>query len=200
MIFVAHGASSAADSGRHVKIFRRLGVSEMPVTRIGPVMAKSRTCGRVVTPSALPIWLSASVYSIGASRSSTGALKRSTNEADDALRTRLHENRRRLEIHPGRVGFRHARVDVEERDAFAVDRKLDLLAAHDAAVELPRRNRVQHHAQDVLAVRGKDVDDRDAAARADRRALDVMELRHRARHLERRLPRGWRCDRRPPAC
>ena len=34
----------------HVRIFRRLGVGETPVTASGPVMARSRRCGRVVIP------------------------------------------------------------------------------------------------------------------------------------------------------
>ena len=61
MICDAHAASSLGDVGRHVKILRRLGVSETPVTLNGPVMLKSRRCGSIVIPSARPISVSASV-------------------------------------------------------------------------------------------------------------------------------------------
>jgi hypothetical protein len=42
MILDAQGISSSGDRGRHVKIRRRLGVSETPVTLCGPEMANSR--------------------------------------------------------------------------------------------------------------------------------------------------------------
>ena len=57
----AHGASSAGVVGRQMKTRRRLTVSDTPVTLCGPVTANSRRCGSVVTPSALPICVSASV-------------------------------------------------------------------------------------------------------------------------------------------
>ncbi len=97
--------------------------------------------------------------------------------------TRLHEDRRRLEIHPVGVRFGHARIDVDERLALAVDRKLDLLAADRAAVQLTGRDRVQHDPEHILAVRREHVIDDDAAARAERRALELMQLRHRPRNL-----------------
>ena len=74
----------------------------------------------------------------------------------------------------------------------AVDRDLDLLAAGGAAVQLPGRDRVQHHPEGVVAVGREVVDDRDAAARAERRAFDVRELRRHARHLVDRRVRRWR--------
>ena len=40
---------------------RRLTVSDTPVTVNGPLIAKSRRCGSVVTPKPLPICVSASV-------------------------------------------------------------------------------------------------------------------------------------------
>ncbi len=49
-ICTAHVSSSFPDSGRHVKIFLRLGVSETPVTFDGPTIATSRMCGSAVTP------------------------------------------------------------------------------------------------------------------------------------------------------
>ena len=73
---VAHAASSASVVGRHMKIFRRLTVSEMPVTRCGPTTARLRRCGKVVMPTAMPISVSAIVCSIGATRSLTGPSNR----------------------------------------------------------------------------------------------------------------------------
>ena len=60
-ICAAHGRSSPAEVGRQVKILRRLGVAETPVTRCGPTMLRSLRCGSVVMPSATPICVSASV-------------------------------------------------------------------------------------------------------------------------------------------
>ena len=47
MIFRAHGISSDGEVGRQMKMRRRLGVSDTPVTLYGPVMLKSRTWGRM---------------------------------------------------------------------------------------------------------------------------------------------------------
>jgi hypothetical protein len=46
----AQVACCGADSGRHEKMACRLGVSDTPSTRSGPVMARSRRCGSVVNP------------------------------------------------------------------------------------------------------------------------------------------------------
>ena len=81
-MLAAQAVSSDGCVGRQVKMRRRLGESEMPVTLMGPVMANSRRCGSAVMPKPLPIWLSAIVCSIGAIRSSTGASKRDTNAAE----------------------------------------------------------------------------------------------------------------------
>ena len=81
-ISVAHAASSAGVVGRQVKMRRRLGVSETPVTCVGPVTANSRRCGSAVTPNVSPMLVSASVCSIGATRSSTGPSARWMNAAD----------------------------------------------------------------------------------------------------------------------
>ena len=110
----------------------------------------------------------------------------------DALRSGFHRDRRRLNVHPVRIGLAHPRVDVEQCGARAVDRHLDLLPSRRAAVELSGRDRVQHHPEDVLAVGRERVHDGDAAARAERRALDVMELVGGARHLVGRLARRRR--------
>ena len=61
MISVAHAASSAAEVGRQLKMRRRLGVSDTPVTLNGPATANSRRCGSVVMPNPAPICESASV-------------------------------------------------------------------------------------------------------------------------------------------
>ena len=50
MIWRAQRRSSDGTVGRQLKIFCRLAVSEMPVTRYGPLMTKSFTCGSVVIP------------------------------------------------------------------------------------------------------------------------------------------------------
>ena len=54
----------------------------------------------------------------------------------------------------------------------------------------PDRRAVQHDAERVLAVGRERVHDRDAAARAPRRAFDVVHLRLGARHLVGRLGRA----------
>ncbi len=61
MIFRAHGISSDGEVGRQMKMRRRLGVSDTPVTLYGPVMLKSRTCGRMKIPALSPYSVSASV-------------------------------------------------------------------------------------------------------------------------------------------
>jgi len=100
----------------------------------------------------------------------------------DALRPGLDRDRRRLQVHPVGIRFAHPRVDVDQRLTMSVDRDLDLLSTGRAAVELPRGDRVQHHPEGVLAVSGEVVDDRHAAARAERRSLHVRELRGRTRN------------------
>ena len=50
MICVAQTSSSFAFVGRHVKMRRRLTVSDTPVTAVGPRMVMSRMCGSVVEP------------------------------------------------------------------------------------------------------------------------------------------------------
>ncbi len=100
-----------------------------------------------------------------------------------AMRAGLHVNPRRDDVHAVRIGFAHARVDLEHRGALAVDRHFEQLALDRAAKQLAGRNRVQLHAEAVFAVGRERVLDRDAAARAERRALDVVHLRAGARNL-----------------
>ena len=73
--------------------------------------------------------------------------------------------------------FRHARIDLEQRDALAVDRHFELLAGGRAAEKHAARVAVQVHAEDVVAVGRKRVHDREPAARAERRAVDAAQLR-----------------------
>ncbi len=99
----------------------------------------------------------------------------------DALRAGLDVDGRRPHLHPvltlvlPEVRLGHRRGDVEERDALAVDRDVQLLGeAHGQerlAAEQPAERGVDHRGLDhVLAVRGEHVDDGDAAAGADGRA------------------------------
>ena len=107
----------------------------------------------------------------------------------------LHERRRHAmlagldvdlrRLHRQAVGILlvHARVDVHQRDALAVDRDFDLLAAIRAAEQVAGRSHVQHDLEHVVAVGREHVQHRHAAARAERRAFDVAHLRRGARHL-----------------
>src|SRR5688572_6872389 len=72
MIFSAHGRASLGDVGRHVKIWRRLGVSDTPVGLYGPVTTRSDRCGILVMPCSDPICVSAMLWPIGARLSLTG--------------------------------------------------------------------------------------------------------------------------------
>ena len=191
-ILVAQGISSAADSGRQENTRRRLGVSETPVTVWGPRIANSRRCGSVVTPETpLPICVSARVCSTGASRSSNGASDWTRNAAETRCGPAFTRNGRRLQVHAVRIRLAHARVDLDDGLPFAVDRQLDLLALDAAAEQLAGRDRVQHHPERILAVGREIVDDRDAAARPERRAVDVLQLRRQPRDLvDRRAGRG----------
>ncbi len=80
-VSVAQPRSSSAAVGRQAKTRRRLGVSEMPVTFIGPAITRSWMCGAAVMPKPVPMRMSTSVWSIGIIRSSTGPTKRGTNAA-----------------------------------------------------------------------------------------------------------------------
>ena len=88
---------------------------------------------------------------------------------------------------------------VEQRDALAVDRHFDLLAAQRCCRRAGRSTRCSIDAERVVAVGRKGVHDRDAAARAPRRALDVVHLRRGERQLVGRLASGWPSRRRAPA-
>ena len=76
----AQVSSSFAVVGRQEKIIRRLMVSDTPVTEEGPRIVMSRMCGRAVTPKLM--LTSASVFSSGTSRSSSGPSNRWMNAAE----------------------------------------------------------------------------------------------------------------------
>ncbi len=106
----------------------------------------------------------------------------------DALRAGLDVDGRRPHLHPvlalvlPEVGLGHRRQDVEQRDALAVDRDVQLLdEAHRQErrpAEQPAERGVDHRGLDhVLPVRGEDVDDGDAAAGADGGAGGADHLR-----------------------
>src|SRR5262245_41611118 len=65
MIDSAQGFASLGDEGRHEKIFFRTGESEMPVDANGPVMTRSRRCGRRLKPYAVAFDVLTSDHLIG---------------------------------------------------------------------------------------------------------------------------------------
>ena len=106
----------------------------------------------------------------------------------DAMRAGLDVQRRRLDRQAGLL-FAHLRVDRQQREPRAVDRHFDLLARTRRAEQEAERLGEEVHAEDVVAVGDEGVIDRDAAARAGRRALDAIHLRRGLRQLEGRLRR-----------
>jgi hypothetical protein len=106
-------------------------------------------------------------------------------------------NGRRLDVHAIRIGFAHSRVDFEHRNTVAVDRHFDQFALDDAAKQLPGGDRVELHAEGVVAVGRERVHDGNPATRPERRALDVLHLRSGARNFDGRFRRAglWIPDR-----
>ncbi len=98
----------------------------------------------------------------------------------DDLRSGLHMQRRCLDL----VVLGGGRIDAEQRDALAIDRDLDLLRlALRRAEQLPADVVIEGDAEGVLAIGGKIVHHRHAAAGAQRRAVDMPDLRDHARQL-----------------
>ena len=95
------------------------------------------------------------------------------------LRTRLDRDRRRAQD----VGRSHLTVDVEQRDARAVDRDLDLLALgrHVVAEQGADAREVEREPEDIVTVGRKRMPNGEAAAGTERRARDVPHLRERRR-------------------
>ena len=75
----------------------------------------------------------------------------------------------------------HPRVDVEERHPRAVDRHLDLLAGGGVAEQDAERLGEEVEPEHVVAVGREGVQHREAAARAERRAVGAGQLRRRLR-------------------
>ena len=100
-----------------------------------------------------------------------------------AVRTGLDWNARRGQID---LCFRSIRIDLEEGRTRAVDRNLDLLSLQVVGKALPVQRLekvvVKGDLERVVAVGRKVVHERRAAARAERRALDVSHLVHDFRH------------------
>ncbi len=144
-------------------------------------------CGSAVTPKV--IFTSASVFSSGTSRSSTGPSKRWMKAAvmrcgPAAVRDRWRHD---IESVLG-IGLAHPDVEIEQCGTLAVHRHLDLLLHvhrrhRRAAVDAAERLVVERDFHDVVAVGGKHVDDGEAAACADGCAVDVTHLRAGAADL-----------------
>ena len=105
-----------------------------------------------------------------------------------AVRAGRHVDRRRLQ-HQGGRALVHLRVDRQQRAALAVDRHLDLLVGRRSAEQEAVGVAVQVDAEDVVAVGREGVHHRDAAAGAERRAVDALQLRGGLRHAVVRLAR-----------
>ena len=186
-VSVAQPRSSSAVVGRQPNTLRRLGVSEMPVTFIGPAMTRSWMCGAEVMPKPVPMRMSTRVWSIGIIRSSTGPTKRGTNAAATRCGPALTWIERGVDLEAALEGVAHARLHLEHRGALAVDRDLQQLVAPghgDAGVaeQLAADRALEQAGELVVAVGGEVVDHGDAAARAERRALDVAHLRFDLQH------------------
>ncbi len=117
----------------------------------------------------------------------------------DAMRPGRDGDRLGAQVHAVGVGAVHPPVHVEQRHAFPVHRDLDLLGRlgrvqRGAAVAVERAGGlvVERHAEAVGAVGRERVLHREAATRAERRALDLLTLRGGARNEERHLARGGR--------
>src|SRR5262249_53588908 len=74
------------------------------------------------------------------------------------------------------IGFRHVRIDVEERDALAIDRNFDLLVLTSAPNQPTIRCGLEFHIENVLAVSGEVVDDGDATTGSHGCAIGMPQL------------------------
>ena len=182
------GALPSRDVGRQREdASARLGVSEMPVALYGPAMIRSRRCGSVVMP-APPEPPPANDQSCGRIK----ILVRAFEPADERGRD------------PCCAGADQDRLGAHRHAAAAVGRRRPGRSRTSAAPRARRRSRCRcprsgrcrptmiAQLEHVLAVGREDVVDHDAAARAVRRALDVIPrvLRHVARDWCRCRRRG----------
>ena len=184
----AHGRSSRRSVGRQLKIFCAARRLEMPVSLVRPLMTRSRRCGSVVMP-APPEPPPANDQSCGRIRSSYGPSSCATNAAATLCWPALDEDR--LGAHRRRAAAVGAAcrsgLVLEQRDALAVDRDVDVFEAR------VRRRTSTIDFEDVLAVGREHVVDDHAAARAVRRAVDVIP------RVLRDVARRWCRSRRSPA-
>ena len=183
----AQVCSSPGAVGRHVKILRRLGVSDTPVTRCGPTIARSFRCGSVVMPN-----------DDADLRVGQRVIDRRDQVVDRAFEPL--EERGGHALRPG--------ADVDRRRLRATCRRTSSVmrgltsssAARSPSIETsicspcvgpPKRKphgvAVQLHPEGVVAVGREGVHDRDAAAGAERRAVDARHLRGGLRHAVERL-------------
>ena len=99
----------------------------------------------------------------------------------NAMHTGAEMKRRRLQRQAGgRLG--HARIDLDDRLALAVDGDLNALAFVGSAEQHAARVAVQFNLEDVIAVSREGVLHRDAATRPEWRAVDARQLRRGLRH------------------
>ena len=171
----AHRRSWLAAAGWQEKILRRLGVSDTPVTLSGPAIARSCRCGAIVTPYPVPMRVSTSVNSMGASKSSTGPTDRGTKAA--AMR-----------CGPALIA---TGGDFDDRGAFAVDGDFEQLLlprhVHGGVAEQLSADRANECRLELVEAVGRErVHERRPAARSERRALDVQHLVFGGRHDVRR--------------
>ena len=94
----------------------------------------------------------------------------------DALGSGRDVNRRRLE-RDARRGLCHPRIDIEERRPGAVNGQLQLFSGRGSAKQNTARVAMQIHAEDVIAVGWKRVQDRESPARPEWGALGTTQLR-----------------------
>ena len=178
---MAQRVSSAGAVGRQVKILRRLGVSETPVTLKGPRIAKAFRWGNIVMPSPSLCSVSARVCSMGAIKSSIGPIVVLDECRGNTLRTGLHSNRTGLNEHTA-VGDGHFWIDIQQRDPFAVDGHLDLFAFRLRSNQDSIRIVERLDSEAVVAIRREVENHRDAAAGSERRTFDMPHLRRGSRH------------------
>ena len=201
-ISVAQSCSLRVEVGRQVKTARRLSVSEMPVTLLRPgdrQVLQVRHRGDAVGDADLGVG-----QRVVDRRDQIvdRALELLQERRGHAVRAGRHVNRRRLQHQAGRA-LVHLRVDRQQRPPLAVDRHLDLLVGRRRAEQEAVGVAVQVDAEDVVAVGREGVHHRDAAAGAERRAVDALQLRGGLRHAVVRLARPRRRGRPapvPPPC
>ena len=171
---------SRRTAGRQEKIRRRLGESPAPVTLNGPSIVTLSTSG-------IPTGVIGSIRSRrnGCSSSTVGAelfFRNATPSACGPAFTGMRSRKRVSSVVARRRRVQVVRLlvlraaEAGEVDALAVERDLEIVRDFEAADDVDGLA-VQPRLDDVLAIDREGVADQDAAARADRQALDVIVLR-----------------------